>query len=602
VTARGAVASRQVGDLNPALRAALDAVSQPVLVLSAGDVVTLLHANPAFFNATRLEPDTLRPGGLATWLTADAERRLLEAMDRARREGEAVHVELDLFNMPADLQWLAYRGSHYCIATLVSQPRDDELEPSSQELKRLTAQLMAAMELEGMATWTWHSGTDWVKADFRGSRATRLLQAGSLKEFLGRLPETDRIRVERAMQEALGSDGVARVEVHVDAADGNRRWFSMAARRFLDKDGSPAGLAGVTRDITDRKGAFRKLAESEGRLRAILEAEPECVKVVDGAGILRLINPAGLALLETDDAERVLGHPVTSFIVPEYHAAIVALHERAMTGEPGVLEMEIEGLKGARRYVETHAAPLRDNQGVVIAALTVTRDVTERHRLAGEIIEASNREQERIGHDLHDGLGQELTGIALLLTGLLGRLDSPSAELKQELTDILGLVNGAVHSTRALAHGLSPVAIERGGLAKALRALVARARTTSGLSMRVICREWRDEQLDPADALQLYRIAQEALNNALRHAAARQVTVTLSMSRSGARLRIADDGKGLDEGRSPTAAGLGLKIMAYRAKIIGARINIESRPGGGTAVSIACPCGLARRRRQRDVR
>ena len=598
---RPAVTTRQARALPGALRAVLDAVSQPVLVLSSAGSVNLLHANPAFYQATRLEPAMLQSGSLAKWLTPDAERRLLEAMDRAWRDGRAARVELDLFNMPVDLEWLTDGPGRYCVATLVSHTRPDESNASSEALKRLSAQLMTAMELEGMAAWTWHVGTDWVKADFRGSRATKLLQAGSIKEFLERLSEEDRPRVERAVRDALASDEVTRLEIHTDAADGSRRWFSMAGRRFLDEHGSPAGLVGVTRDITDRKSAFHALAESEGRLRAILEAEPECVKVVDGAGILRLMNPAGLALLETDDAEQVLGRPVTAFIVPEYHEAITALHQRAMAGESGVLEMEIQGLRGGRRHVETHAAPLRDNQGSVIAALTVTRDVSERHQLAGEIIEASNREQERIGHDLHDGLGQELTGVALLLTGLLGRLDRPTAELRQELTEILTLVNGALQSTRALAHGLSPVAIERGGLAAALRALVSRARTSSGLKLRFTSRDWQDEKLAPANALQMYRIAQEALSNALRHAGARQVVLALSMNASGARLRITDDGGGIAEATSP-GTGLGLKIMAYRAKMVGAQLDIAPRPGGGTVVSVACPCGLATGRRRRDDR
>jgi PAS domain S-box-containing protein len=602
VTRRRVVAGGAPGALDPALRAALDAVSQPVLVLSAGKVVELLHANPAFFKATRLKPpDKPGPRGLATWLTADAERRLLEAMERAKKGGTAAHVERDLFNMPADLQWLTHGSRRYCVATLVAQSHGAGPEPPGPELKRLSAQLMTAMELEGMAAWTWHADTDWIKVDFRGSQATRLMQAGSLKELLERMSEADRTRAERAMRTAMHGPGVSRIEINMNSADGTPRWFSMAAQRYLDETGSPAGLAGVTRDITTRKVAFQKLAESEERLRAILEAEPECVEVVDGSGILRLVNPAGLAMLEADEADQVLDRPISEFIVPEYREAFAAMHRRAMAGATGMLEMETEGRRGGRRFVESHCAPLRDNQGSVIAALAVVRDVSERHQLAGEIIAAASREQERIGHDLHDGLGQELTGIALLLTGLLGRLDQPTAELRRELTDILGLVRGAVQGTRALAHGLSPVAVERGGLAEALRALVSRLRERSGLSMRFTSRGWLDERLAPANALQLYRIAQEALNNVLRHAEARRVAVTLSMTGAGARLRIVDDGRGIDT-MDPSGTGLGLKIMAYRARMVSAQLDVTPRPGGGTVVSVACPCGLARRRRRRDDR
>jgi PAS domain S-box-containing protein len=460
---------------------------------------------------------------------------------------------------------------------------------SSSDLNRVTAQLMTAMELEGMAAWTWRADVDQINVDFRGSQTTSPLAAGSLPEFLQRVSEEDRERVAAVIREALQTGRIVRVEVRTDGGDDPPRWFSMAARRFLDDKGAPAGLVGVTRDITARKDAYRKLAEGEQWLRSILEAEPECVKVVDAAGRLRLMNPVGLAMIEADDAETVLGRSVVGFVVPEYRGAFEALHKRVMGGETGTLAYEIRGLKGGRRPVESHAAPLRDEKGVVVAVLSVTRDVSELRMLSREIIEASNREQERISHDLHDGLGQQLTGVALMLKGLQSRLDRPAAEIRRELEDILGLVNGAVHDTRMLAHGLSPVAVERGGLAVALRDMVRHARGTSGLHMRFSSRGWRDDRLDTTARLHLYRIAQESLNNVLRHADARQVNVTLAMSRAGATLSIADDGKGVDAQR-PSATGLGLRIMRHRAQMIGATLGVEPREDGGTVVTVVCPC------------
>jgi PAS domain S-box-containing protein len=468
-------------------------------------------------------------------------------------------------------------------------PNHVDAVQSGSDLNRLTAQLMTAMELEGMAAWTWRADVDQINIDFRGRQTTSQLAAGSLPEFLQRVSEEDQERVTAVIREALQTGRIVRVEVRAAGGDDPPRWFSMAARRFLDDKGAPAGLVGVTRDITARKDAYRKVAEGEQWLRSILESEPECVKVVDRAGRLRLMNPAGLAMIEADDAETVLGRSVFGLIVPEYRAAFKSLHKRVMGGEIGVLAYEIRGLKGSRRPVESRSVPLRDGEGGVVAVLSVTRDFSELRMLSREIIEASSREQERISHDLHDGLGQELTGIALLLKGLQSRLERPTGELRRELADILDLVNGAVQSTRLLSHGLSPVAIERGGLAVALRELVARVRTTSGLRMRFTSRGWQDDRLDMATRLHLYRIAQESLNNVLRHADARQVNVTLAMSRAGATLRIADDGKGVDA-EPMSATGLGLKIMGYRARMIGATLGVEPREDGGTVVTVVCPC------------
>jgi PAS domain S-box-containing protein len=589
MTRRAAVVSRPVGALAARHLSALDAVSQPVLVLSGQHAGSVLHANRAFLTSTGLSRALVASRGLSAWLPADARRRLLEAAGRAMEEGEAEWVEADPLWMRANLRRLESGGARYCVATLKPQHNGGDYGKSGSDLHRLTAQLMTAMELEGMAAWTWRADVDEISINFRGRQTTGQLAAGNLQEFLQRVSEEDRDRVTAVIRDGLQSGRIVRVEVRAAGSDDPPRWFSMAARRFLDDKGAPVGLVGVTRDITARKDAYRKVAEGEEWLRSILESEPECVKVVDGAGRLRLMNPAGLAMIEADDAETVLGRSVFGLIVPEYRAAFKSLHERVMGGETGVLAYEILGFKGGRRPVESRAVPLRDEEGSVIAVLSVTRDVSELRMLSREIIEASNREQERFSHDLHDGLGQELTGIALLLKGLQSRLARPTAELGRELADILDLVNAAVQSTRLLAHGLSPVAIERGGLAVALRELVARVRTTSGLRMSFTSRGWRDDLLDMTTRLHLYRIAQESLNNVLRHADARQATVTLAMSRAAATLRIADDGKGVDA-QATSASGLGLKIMGYRAQMIGARLGVVPRDDGGTVVTVVCPC------------
>jgi PAS domain S-box-containing protein len=471
----------------------------------------------------------------------------------------------------------------------VPKPAPDDAGRINAELRRRVSQLTTALDLEGMAAWTWQRKSGRVVVDYQGAGwGVDRLKAPTMKEFFELIVDEDRAGVQREVDRALAQDAVVRFEFRVRRPSGEVCWFGSAVRRFLDDDGSPAGLVGATRDITARKHFYDDLAASEGRLRDILEAEPECVKVVDGAGKLRLMNPAGLRMIEADDAEAALGRPALELVVPAHRDAFRSLHERVMAGGSGVLEYEIEGMKGRRLWVESHVAPLRDAQGRVVAALAITRDVSELRMLASAIIDATNREQERIGHDLHDGVGQELTGIALMLKGLQGQLHKPTAEIRRDVTEILELVNSAIRSTRSLAHGLSPVTLERGGLPLALATLLQQTREASGLRIRFDRRGWQAGRLDLSLALHLYRIAQESLNNIVRHAAARQVTVTLSMSEQRvAVLRIADDGKGLAPD-SP-AGGLGLRIMGYRARMIGAQLQVTARRGGGTVVTVTCP-------------
>ncbi len=134
----------------------------------------------------------------------------------------------------------------------------------------------------------------------------------------------------------------------------------------------------IVRDITERKRAEEALAQSENRLRTIIETEPECVKVLDMDGCVLEMNPAGLALVEADSLEQVRGKPVYDVVVPEYRADYVALTERALRGGSGTLEFESIGLKGRRCWLETHAVPLRDARGGISGLLGITRDITER--------------------------------------------------------------------------------------------------------------------------------------------------------------------------------------------------------------------------------
>jgi PAS domain S-box-containing protein len=145
------------------------------------------------------------------------------------------------------------------------------------------------------------------------------------------------------------------------------------------------------RDITERKRAEEALTRSEGRLRQIIETEPECVKVLGANGSLLEMNPAGLAMIEADSLEQVRGRSVYRYIAPGHRDAFVALTEKVLRGGSGTLEFELIGLKGTRRWLDTHAVPLRDARGGTSGLLAITRDITERKRA-----EAALKESERL--------------------------------------------------------------------------------------------------------------------------------------------------------------------------------------------------------------
>jgi two-component system, NarL family, sensor histidine kinase UhpB len=225
--------------------------------------------------------------------------------------------------------------------------------------------------------------------------------------------------------------------------------------------------------------------------------------------------------------------------------------------------------------------------------------ITSRTRARGhkrlderEIIEIAHREQQRIGSDLHDGLGQELTGIALMLRAIGAQLRKEGSAACPDIEDVIGLVNAAIENTRALARGLSPVRSEPDGLRTALQALAARATERYGVPVAFQARIERHPPLDAKSATHLYRIAQEALTNAMRHGGATKVRIILSASGRALELKVADNGRGFAGGACDGSDGLGLTIMRHRAEMLGGKLHFAAAPGGGTIVRFACPLAM----------
>jgi signal transduction histidine kinase len=207
--------------------------------------------------------------------------------------------------------------------------------------------------------------------------------------------------------------------------------------------------------------------------------------------------------------------------------------------------------------------------------------------LQQRILEVSEREQQKIGRDLHDGLGQHLTGIAFLSKRLAKRLSAKSLPEAEDASQIEKLVNDATRQARDLASGLSPVAIDAGGLASALQSLASE--TESVFRLRCTFLSAPVDIGDVSVAMNLYRIAQEAVTNAIKHGHAANIAIELAVRDGDLALTVSDDGVGFPA--SPAAPqGMGLQSMKYRAQLIGASVNIRRGGTGGTVVTCTWPC------------
>lgn len=421
----------------------------------------------------------------------------------------------------------------------------------------------------------------WVSEGFQRIIGLSLEEARLLGGWQVFLPPEE-LAAARKRQEQLLRGEQTDAEVRIIDARGEERWLHTINQPLRTTDTGTV-VIGVVYDITARRRGEEAL-RTHGR---VLEAMREGVIVLDAHSTIRLVNRALVRLTGYEPAELVGRHArlLTLFSEAQYRDAKAEIDRRLAEADFFQLDVDCVRRDGSMYRAGCVFTPIEI--GGEKLRLVVVEDVTQRRELEREIIDIANREQRRIGNDLHDGLGQELTGVALMLRGLVGRLrkeDSPSVEDAEE---IVALVNNTIESARSLARGLSPVSVERGGLPSALRALATRMREIYGTQLRFRSKIWPQLALDSGASNHIYRIAQEAVNNAIKHGHAREVIIDLHVTGESVTLIVSDNGTGLPPGAN-LSSGMGLKIMRYRATMLGGEVRIESRPEGGTRVILSC--------------
>ena len=339
--------------------------------------------------------------------------------------------------------------------------------------------------------------------------------------------------------------------------------------------------AGVTKSQQPAREAVHETAQ---RLRAILETAVEGIITIDERGIIESLNPAAERLFGYTVAE-LIGKNVSVLMPAPYrqeHDGYLANYMR--TGHARIIGIGRE-VVGQRKDGSVFPMDLAVSEVKLQDRRLFTgfvRDITERKRLEQEILEISNREQRRIGQDLHDGLGQELAGIQLMAEVLEHDLSKKSKLGATQAGKIAEHVRRTISHTRMLARGLSPVEVEANGLMSALGEL---AKSASAL-LRIDCRFHCPKPVlvkDNAAATHLYRIAQEAINNAFKHGRATHVRIELLNKGKLRRLAVTDNGTGFKKAKAGHS-GMGLRIMKYRADVIGGTLTILPAEGGGTVV------------------
>jgi len=343
--------------------------------------------------------------------------------------------------------------------------------------------------------------------------------------------------------------------------------------------------------VRQKKSAVA-LDDSEARLRAILATAVEGIVTISERGIIESFNLAAENMFGYAAAE-VIGRNV-SMLMPEPHHG---QHDGYLANYRGTGHARIIGIgrevTGRRKNGVVFPMDLSVSEVKLADRRLFTgfiRDITERKQLEKEILEISEREQRRIGHDLHDGICQHLAGIELMSQVLEQKLERRSKDAAARAGAIAKNVRETIAQTRALARGLSPVTLEAEGLMSALDEL---ARNTTHI-FRVACQFQCAPPVlvaDQAVSTHLFRIAQEAVSNALRHGKqVRHVTVQLQEESDRIVLSVTDDGAGFSPAVvAAKSKGMGLRIMQSRTGMVGGTLAIGNHPEGGATVTVVVP-------------
>ena len=339
----------------------------------------------------------------------------------------------------------------------------------------------------------------------------------------------------------------------------------------------------VTALLAERDAAAAERLRAERRYAEVFEASPQPLWVYD---------PATLALLLVNQAterqygyrrETLLGMRVTDLAAPGEERAVPGPDAARSDGEP--FETRHVSRDGRVLEIEMWSRPI--DFGGQSAVLVFAADVTERKALGRALIDAIAGEQRRIGQEMHDGLGQEITGLSLSMRALATRAGRDRLPLAADLDQLATLVTTCIQSARRIVHGLSPLAGADGNLVAALTNL-AETGSVSGIQVRVNTRLEAPLTLPLEARNHLFRIAQEALQNAQKHAGARHIDIEFAVRADSVRLAILDDGRGPPDPSVP-ATGLGMRTMRYRAASIRGRLSVRPRNPSGTAVLCEAP-------------
>ena len=415
------------------------------------------------------------------------------------------------------------------------------------------------------------------------------------------IPADQRSEVKRIFGDLVSGRFPNRFENDWLRPDGSRVRIAWSNTALANAAGAVTHVVGVGIDVTEQRRAEAELLDSEARNRALVEAAPLGIVAVDRANRIHAVNEALERIFGYERGE-LLGRPL-DMLIPKRFRGVHRGHQARFFDHPPSrpmgMGMALFGLArdgrefpievGLGRFEATGSSYVvvfvTDVTEKVRAQRTIEKNRDEIRDLAARLMTAQEDEQSRIARELHDGLVQELVALKIDLSVLARTPAIAQAGLREDVRRAETQAQHLAESARVISHQMHPAALDRLGLVPALRSNATEVRRATGIDVQV-------EADDAAQALPrevatgFYRIAQEAVRNATLHSGADAVRVAIRTELEELTLEVRDQGKGFDFADARGVRSLGLVSMEERARLVGAKLEIESRLGQGTIVRV----------------
>ncbi len=514
--------------------------------------------------------------------------------------GQAKHVEIHaypVFNESGD------------VTGVIEYWLDVTERKQATDMLRLSEERYAlAQRAANIGSWDWDVVTDklaWSEQMEPMFGFAPGAFAGTFEAFLGCVHPDDRRFVQKSVEQCLSAKKDYRIKHRIVWPDGTVRWVSQTAAVVRDSADGPMRMVGLVQDVTERELAEEQIAG----LARFPSEDPNPVIRISADGTILHSNPAGKILLSNWDCQvgerapqswrqyvaRIIhsgNREVLEVVIGErvYDLTIAPIPQAEYVNVYGTEVTERKQAEEDLRSYREHLEELvqERTEELTRANEQLRQEIEQRKKLEREILSISEQEQRRIGQELHDSLGQQLTGIAFMTRVLEQKLAKKSEPEAADVSEVLKLVNQAANQARGLAKGLHPVDLDRGSLVSVLQELASSTQQLFGIKCSFHCDETVNLRRAQA-AVHLYRIAQEAVTNAIKHGRAKKIQIKLTRADNQAILVIENDGRDFPGEYEKRGTGMGLQIMDHRVDLIAGELTVRRGPKGGTVVTCSFP-------------